>query len=48
MNSIISNATKPKNDTTKTDVKKEVKTKANNLIKDIFGKKKKEEPKKTE
>ena len=48
VNSIISNATKPKNDTTKTDVKKDVKTKANNLIKDIFGKKKKEEPKKTE
>jgi hypothetical protein len=48
VNSIISNATKPKNDTTKTDVKKDVKTKANNLIKDIFGKKKKEEPKKAE
>jgi hypothetical protein len=48
LSGIISNATKPKNDTTKTDVKKDVKTKANNLIKDIFGKKKKEEPKKTE
>lgn len=48
LSGIISNATKPKNDTTKTDVKKDVKDKANSLIKDIFGKKKKEEPKKTE
>lgn len=48
LSGIISNATKPKNDTTKTDVKKDVQTKANSLIKDIFGKKKKEEPKKTE
>ena len=48
LSGIISNATKPKTDTTKTDVKKDVQTKANSLIKDIFGKKKKEEPKKTE
>jgi hypothetical protein len=48
LSGIISNATKPKNDTTKTDVKKDVQTKANSLIKDLFGKKKKEEPKKTE
>lgn len=48
LSGIISNATKPKNDTTKTDVKKDVKDKANSLIKDIFGKKKNEEPKKTE
>lgn len=48
LSGIISNATKPKTDTTKTDVKKDVKDKANSLIKDIFGKKKKEEPKKTE
>lgn len=48
LSGIISNATKPKTDTTKTDVKKDVKDKANSLIKDIFGKKKKEESKKTE
>lgn len=48
LNSIISNATKPKTDTTKTDVKTNVKNTANDLIKGIFGKKKKEEPKKTE
>lgn len=48
LSGIISNATKPKTDTTKTDVKKDVKDKANSLIKDIFGKKKKEEPKKSE
>nr|WP_294775896.1 AsmA-like C-terminal region-containing protein [uncultured Flavobacterium sp.] len=45
LNSVISNATKPKNDTTKTDVKTDVKTKANSLIKDLFNKKKKEAPK---
>ncbi|NNT71838.1 AsmA family protein [Flavobacterium sp. IMCC34852] len=45
VNSIISNATKPKTDTTKTDVKKDVQTKANSLIKDLFNKKKKEAPK---
>lgn len=48
LNSIISNATKPKTDSTKTDVKTNVKNTANDLIKGIFGKKKKEEPKKTE
>lgn len=48
LNNIISNATKPKTDSTKTDVKTDVKDKANSLIKDLFGKKKKEEPKKTE
>lgn len=40
LNNIISNATKPKTDSTKTDVKTDVKNKANSLIKDIFGKKK--------
>jgi hypothetical protein len=48
LNNIITNATKPKTDSTKTDVKNDVKDKANTLIKDLFGKKKKEEPKKTE
>ena len=45
LNSIISNATKAKSDTTKTDVKTDIKTKANELINGLFGKKKKEEPK---
>lgn len=45
LNSIISNATKPKTDSTKTDVKTNVKNTANDLIKGIFGKKKKEEKK---
>lgn len=48
LNNIINNATKPKSDSTKTDVKTNVKNTANDLIKGIFGKKKKEEPKKTE
>jgi hypothetical protein len=42
LNSIISNATKPKSDTTKTNVKDDVKNKAKNLFDGIFGKKKKE------
>lgn len=45
VNSIIANATKPKNDTTKTDVKTDVKTKANNLLNGLLNKKKKEAPK---
>ncbi|HRG17997.1 MAG TPA: AsmA-like C-terminal region-containing protein [Flavobacterium lutivivi] len=45
LNSVISNATKPKTDSTKTDVKTNVKNTANDLIKGIFGKKKKEEKK---
>ncbi|MBF6640649.1 AsmA family protein [Flavobacterium sp. J49] len=45
LNNVISNATKPKTDSTKTDVKKDVQTKANSLIKDLFNKKKKEAPK---
>ncbi|PWA06770.1 AsmA-like C-terminal region-containing protein [Flavobacterium psychrotolerans] len=40
LSSIISNATKPKNDTTKTDIKQDVKAKANDLLKGFFGKKK--------
>lgn len=47
LNSIISNATKPKSDTTKTDVKKDVKTKANELLNGLFKKPKKAEPKPT-
>jgi hypothetical protein len=42
LNSIISNATKPKSDTTKTNVKEDVKNKAKNLFDGILGKKKKE------
>lgn len=42
LNSIITNATKPKNDTTKTDVKEDVKAKAGALLNGLFGKKKKE------
>lgn len=45
LNNVISNATKPKTDTTKTDVKKDVQTKANDLIKGLWNKKKKEAPK---
>jgi hypothetical protein len=45
VNSIIANATKPKNDTTKTDVKTDIKTKANNLLNGLLNKKKKEAPK---
>ncbi|MGL2966660.1 AsmA family protein [Flavobacterium sp. XGLA_31] len=41
---IISNSTKSKSDTTKTDVKTDVKTKATDLINGLFKKKKKEEP----
>lgn len=47
LNTIISNATKPKTDSTKTDVKTDVKTKANDLLNSLFNKKKKEEPKPT-
>ena len=42
LNSIITNATKPKSDTTKTDVKQDVKAKAGALLNGLFGKKKKE------
>ncbi|MGV9003126.1 AsmA family protein [Flavobacterium sp.] len=49
LNNIISNATKPKTDSTKTDVQTNVKNTANDLIKGLLGgKKKKEEPKKVE
>jgi AsmA-like C-terminal region len=41
LNSIISNATKPKSDSTKTDVKTDVKTKANELLNGLFKKPKK-------
>lgn len=41
LNSIITNATKPKNDSTKTDVKEDVKAKAGELLNGLFGKKKK-------
>lgn len=42
LNSIITNATKPKSDTTKTNVKEDVKAKAGQLLNGLFGKKKKE------
>lgn len=42
LSSIITNATKPKSDTTKTDIKKDVKAKAGELLNGLFGKKKKE------
>jgi len=42
LNSIITNATKPKSDTTKTNVKEDVKEKAGALLNGLFGKKKKE------
>lgn len=48
LNDIISNATKPKTDSTKTNVKTDVKDKAKDLLNGLFNKKKKEEPKKTE
>ncbi len=48
LSTIISNATKPKTDSTKTDVKTDVKDKAKDLLNGLFSKKKKEEPKKTE
>lgn len=42
LNSVITNATKPKGDSTKTDVKEDVKAKAGALLNGLFGKKKKE------
>jgi uncharacterized protein YhdP len=42
LNSIITNATKPKGDSTKTDVKEDVKAKAGALLNGLFGKKKNE------
>ncbi|MEO5776744.1 MAG: AsmA-like C-terminal region-containing protein [Flavobacterium sp.] len=47
LNNIISNATKPKTDTTKTNVSNDVKTRANDLLHGLFNKKK-AEPKKVE
>ena len=47
LHSIISNATKAKSDTTKTNVKTDIKTKANELLNGLFNKKK-TEPKKVE
>lgn len=41
LNEVITNATKPKDDTTKTDTKTSVKKAAEGALKDIFGKKKK-------
>jgi hypothetical protein len=48
LNSILTNGTKPKSDTTKTNVKTDVKDKAKDLLNNIFNKKKKDEPKKTD
>jgi hypothetical protein len=48
LTNVITNATKPKTDSTKTDIKTDVKNTAKTLVKDIFGKKKKEEPKTAE
>jgi hypothetical protein len=48
LNNIISNATKPKTDSTKTNPSTTVKNKAKDLLNGLFNKKKKEEPKKTE
>lgn len=48
LNSIISNATKPKTDSTKTNTSTNVKNTAKDLLNGLFNKKKKEEPKKTE
>ncbi len=48
LNSIISNATKPKTDSTKTNTSTTVKNTAKDLLNGLFNKKKKEEPKKTE
>ena len=45
LNSIISNATKSKTDSTKTDVKTDIKTKATDLFNGLFGKKKTDDPK---
>jgi hypothetical protein len=47
LSSIISNATKPKSDSTKTNVKEDVKAKAGALLNGLFGKKKKVEDPKT-
>ncbi len=43
LNSIINNAVKPKGDTTKTNVKNDVKAKAGELLNGLFGKRKKTE-----
>jgi hypothetical protein len=48
LNSIISNATKPKTDSTKTSTSTTVKNTAKDLLNGLLNKKKKEEPKKTE
>ena len=48
LNNIISNATKPKTDSTKTNTSTNVKNTAKDLINGLFNKKKKEEPKKVE
>jgi hypothetical protein len=48
LNSIISNATKPKTDSTKTSTSTNVKNTAKDLLNGLWNKKKKEEPKKTE
>ena len=45
LSNIISNATKPKSDTTKTNVKTDVKNQAKDLLNGLFGKKKKDDPK---
>lgn len=48
LGNILSNATKPKSDTTKTNVNTDVKNRAKDLLNGLFNKKKKEDPKKTE
>ena len=48
LNSIISNATKPKTDSTKTNTSTNVKNTAKDLLNGLWNKKKKEEPKKAE
>ncbi len=48
LSGILTNATKPKTDTTKTNVKTDAQTRAKDLLNNIFNKKKKEEPKKAE
>ncbi|MGV3695663.1 AsmA family protein [Flavobacterium sp.] len=48
LSNILSNATKPKTDTTKTSTNTNIKNNAKDLLNNIFNKKKKEEPKKTE
>ena len=47
LNSIINNAVKPKGDTTKTNVKNDVKAKAGELLNGLFGRRKKVEETKT-